>query len=269
MMRDRRVVFEVGQPGAPAVSIEGLPISFDIQFKIDGTPNQGAIAVRGAARDLYGAASQRGAVVRLLAGYGTPALIFTGAPIPRVGVSYSHDAGARVLEVQALDAGRRFAVSYLDLSFDGQTSVRQVVDEIAKALALPVGPLPTRLSRLPVGERFWAADKVDRVLARLGEIAGVDFTIRDGALLAIERNDTTLEPVVALSTASGSLLSMRMQADKTIQFHALLEPAIRPGRRLLIEHPDFTGEVKARDVRFYGDPGWGTPFYTDGTARPL
>lgn len=268
-LHGRRVIFEVGQPGAIGISIEGLPISFDAQYKLDGKPNQGAIAVRGAARDLYAASAEKGALVRVLAGYNTPKLVFTGNPIPRVGCSYGHDAGARVLEIQALDAGNKYATTYLDISIDGQTTALQVVKECAKQLALPIGPLPDVLGSTQFGEGFYASGKVDKVLAEVGALTDLDFTTRDGALLAIPRNGDTGERVIVLSTQNGNLLNMQRQKDGTIQYTALLEGSLRPGRRVVFEHPDFEGEAKLRDVRHNGDPGWDTPFYTSGTARPL
>lgn len=268
-LHGRRVILEIGQPGEPGVSIEGLPIAFDIQFKLDGKPNQGAITASGVARDLYGAAQQPGAIVRLFAGYNTPKLIFTGDPIPRIGVKYGHAVGTRVLEIQALDTGSKYSNTYVDISIDGQTTLKQVVDAIAVALALPVGPLPPELSTLQFGEGFYASGKPDAVLARVGAMADLDFTTRDGALLAIPRSGHSGEPVVVLSTAGGNLLNMQQQKDGTIEYTALLDGSIRPGRRIVFDHPDFKGQAKARDVRFHGDPGWAAPFYTSGTARAL
>lgn len=266
-LHGRKVVFDVGQPGELATSITGLPIVFDIAFKLDGKPNAGQIAIKGAARDLYGAAQRKGAVVRLLAGYTTPKLIFVGNPIPKVGARYYHDGGSRTLDIQALDAGNRYAVSYLDLSLDGPTTGLEIMRAAATQLAIPLGPLPAELATLTFGNGFHASGKVDRVLDRLGLMAGFAATTRDGALLAIPNDGDSGEVAPVLSTESGNLLNLQLQKDGTIEYRALLDGSIRPGRRVVFEHPDFSGVAKARDTRFYGDPGWDTPFYTEGTAR--
>lgn len=253
----RQVIVQVGQPGQRGVSIEGLRVSFDVERSLSSDPNKATIAVYNAAPSTIKAFQAPGAVVRVLAGYDEPSLVFTGD----VDRAYRRDQGVdRVLTIEAQDGGRRYREAVISQAFPAGVRVRDVVDAVAETLGVPRGtirgvPSGTYAEGITVTGR--SADVLSALLRR----EGVKWSIQDGELTILARGESTPETVPLISPETG-LVGSPEAGEDTLELTALLTPEIRPGRRFRLVARDYDGVYRAERVRHVGDSGWDSTFYT-------
>ena len=265
----RIVRIEAGQPDAVGQSLEGARIVFDVQYTSDKKANEGTISVYNPSKSFIGEAQKKGAIIRLFAGYGVPRLIFSGNPIPRVGVDSDRQGGDGVTKIKALDAGTKIQSSYLDLAFGPNTAATTVIAQVAAAADLALAPLPDELSSVVFASSLVLSGRVDDAIERVADLIGGDGYIRDGAIYILPEGSTTQEPIRLFSSANGTLLKLKRLKDRQIEAVCLLDGSVRPGRMVQIQHRDFTGQLKLRTVKFTGDSGWAPQFYVTITGREI
>lgn len=249
----RRVILQVGQPNAEGLSWEGLRVSFRVQKNLGKNANKAAIAAYNLAPQSVARFQEPGAVVRLFAGHSIPRLIASGSPV-KDGVQVERQGTERVLSLEIQDGGRQLVTSRLNLTFATETSAEQVFRTVADQLGVPLGATP-ELADVRLTQGITLTGPTRDVLGRLGDMAGLDLTIRDGALDAIARDGDAGDSAVVLSTANGNLLRV-VRKDRGIEAVAILDARIQPGRRFVVESTvdtSLSGIYKARDVEYSGD----------------
>jgi hypothetical protein len=267
----RRVVLEFGTEGAAGKRFTDLRVGFRVDMSRSADPNKGRIVAYNLAAESVSLLQRPRAVVRLLVGYDVPRLIFVGTPIAN-GVRLERNGPDRVIVIEALDGGRAWQAARVDLSYAPQTSFAQVFADVVAAIGLPTGTV-----HAPAGLRFSSglvlAGAARDVLSRLAVMADRHWFVRDGVLHFVEIGGDTGETAPLISSRTGNLIGSPMPRAATkaneaaIEVRALLDPAIRPGRRFQLESEAFNGVYIARDVVFEGDSGYEAPFYVTITAQ--
>jgi hypothetical protein len=258
----RRVQVEIGKPGQSGRSWTDLRIAFDIKKGTGRSPNEARIEIYNLNRDSENACQEDGAMVRLLAGYGTPSLIFQG-DIDQV--LLERRPPDRVTVIQARDAGQAFSRARIRKTISGQTTARKVLGYLADAAELALGPLGLAADVIisqGLALNGPVRDELDRIAATLG----VDWWVTDGQLVALQPGEHTGETVVDLGPDSGLVGSPtpvveKNRATKGVEVVALLQPAISPGRRFRLRSARYTGIYRAEQVSHAGD-SFGGDFYT-------
>ncbi len=262
---DRQVILEIGQPGQPGKQFRDLRISFTVDMSRSRNPNTSTIEAYNLNERSIAAAQRDGAVVRLLAGYDVPRLIFQGEAVKN-GVWSEQQGPDRVLHFEGQDGGSRYRAARVDVTFSTATTLGQVLDAVTAQLGLPLGTIRVdRTIQFPQGValRGPARDVLDRIAAAQDQ----DWFVRDGALQIVPRNGATGETVVELSAARGNLIGSPRAKDNGIEVTDLLEPSLRPGRRFVVHSKNFNGIYIAHDVRFRGDSGFGNDYFVTVTGR--
>lgn len=250
LLFDPIIALAIGTAGGEARTSPGLRITGRVSYK-NARAGEAEIEVYNPAPATIAAAEARGAVIRLLAGYEVPELLFEGSPI-RDGVMVRKEGVDRILSIVARTGGVQLEQARLSLSFAQGTRASDVVAEAARALGLPLGVV--RLGQdydLPAG--FSYSGNANELLSRLVQSAGSTLTVRDGVLQALPSGEDTGELVTLLTPETGLLGSPTRRAGKKralVELEAQLIPSLRPGKRVAVESANLSGVFVVRDVTF-------------------
>jgi len=263
----RQVELLLGTEGSDGRRYRGIRVGFKVKMSSSGEPNSATIQAWGIGEEAVAAMQEPDAVVRLNAGYDAPRLIFQGSPIEG-GVTYERQGAESVLTIDAADGGREYILSNVNIAFATDVTARQILDEVLAQLSLPEGYIETSNATIyPHG--LTVTGKARTVLDRLALAEGATWNIRDGAFYFYPKGGATQEPAVVFSSEQGNLIGIPVAKDKNIEFRALLEPSMRPGRACIVRSEKFNGTVIARDVAFAGDSGWANDYYVDVVGQPI
>ncbi|MFU8802628.1 MAG: hypothetical protein ACNA8W_02355 [Bradymonadaceae bacterium] len=260
----RQIIIEIGEPGGEARRWTELRISGRVEKSPARSPNTCIIEVYNPSPVAIALAQVRGVVVRVLAGHSVPRLLFTGT-VNKGGAVLAKQGVDRVLTIEATDGGRRFQEAHVNQTFSRELTAEQVFGILADAMGLPLGAVQ-------VGEdvRFSGVSVVGPVRDALDDLVrsiGARWSVQDGALQVLTDDEDTGEAVVVVSAKSGNLIGSPSPTDDGIEFTALLDGRIRPGRRVILESEQYKGTYRAREVQHVFDSGWEDSFYTVVTGR--
>jgi hypothetical protein len=262
----RQVTFQVGQPGQKGRSVSGLRVSFQVEMSRSRTPNKAKIEVYNPAPETIAEAQKDGAVVVLYVGYDVPQAIFTGA-IAKNGVQVEKAGTDRKLKIEAQDGLAAYQAAQVNVSFAAQTSLAQVLEEVATQLGLPRGSLKTN-SSMVLTQGAVLAGPAREVLDRLARAQDADWFIRDGTLQVVGKEESTGETAIVFSSSTRNLIgSPTAGKGGRVQFVGLISPTLRPGKPVRLASEAYQGDYTAEEVTFEGD-SMGGPFYVKVVARP-
>lgn len=262
----RQVFVEFGQPGAVGRRFEDLRVAFSTESSRSGTPGKATIEVYNLAPDSLTLLQERGATVRLWAGYDVPRLIFAGDPVAG-GVRIERRGPDRIARVEAQDGGRAYQSARVSLSYAADTSLSEVLAELVRQTGIPAGSIRLpRDVRLPHGLVY--SGPARDLLDRIARAAGGDWWSRDGALCLAGTGVDTGEIALVASAEDGNMIGSPVPQDGgRVEVVVLLEPSLRPGRLLDVRAERTRGVYVIESVRFSGDTH-GQPFYASCVAAP-
>lgn len=246
----RVMALAIGSAGGEARTTPGLRIAARVTYK-STRAGEAEIEVYNPAPGTIAAAQERGAIIRLLAGYGVPELVFEGSAI-RDGVMVRREGADRLLSIAARTGGVQLEQTRLSLSYAQGTRASEVVAEAARQLGLAQGVVQLGEDYdLPPG--FAYSGNAGELLQRLVSSAGSTLTVRDGALQALPSGADTGEQVALLTPMTGLLGSPVRRGGKKralVELEAQLIPGLRPGKRVVVQSEALDGVFVARDVSF-------------------
>lgn len=263
----RQLELLLGTEGTLGRRYRGLRVGFRVKMSSSAEPNTATIKAWGVGPETVAAMQAEDAVVRLNAGYDAPRLIFQGSPI-KGGVRLERPGAESILTIEAADGGREFILSNVNFSFATDVTARQILDEVLDQLGLPVGFIEFNNETIYTNG-FTATGKARDLLDRLALAEDAVWNIRDGAFYFYPSGGATAEPAVVFSAEQGNLIGIPISKDKNLEFRALLEPSVRPGRACIVRSEQFNGTFIARDVVFVGDSGWANDYYVDVVGEPV
>lgn len=253
---DRRIVLEV-TAGGVGRRWEGLDVTFAIEQTAGSEPNKGEIGVYNLSADSRRLISDSGASVRLFAGYpSTVALLFAG-DIDEVS---SDREGADVLtRIVASDGGIALRRQVISIARAGDTPTAGVVDEILGAMGLARGSVADVPGALKQG--ISTLTKASSLLDEVCASNGHRWSVQDGAVQVYPAGKGTTAPVVVLGPDSGLVGIPRRHVDSGagdgirrpgVVARSLLQPGLRPGRRIRIVSDWVSGDFVVEKVRHSG-----------------
>ncbi|MFB6371632.1 MAG: hypothetical protein ABEN55_00620 [Bradymonadaceae bacterium] len=260
----RTVYVQIGRPDEDGREFRDLRINFDVKHTLSRSPNEATIKIWNPSPNSIAHAQRDDTVVRLFAGYETPRLLFTGHP-KGGGVKLRHEPPDKVLEIDALDGGRKLANARVNVSFGQKVGAEKIVEEMADELDVPRGviDIPNEFE-LEQGGTF--VGPVRDVMDRIATSVGADFSIQNGTLQLLDKDGDTGVEVSSYSYENGTLLAINRK-DKGVEVKTTLDGTVRPGDRFDVDEDELGGIYKARDVRFKGDSGYADDFVNTMTAR--
>lgn len=189
-----------------------------------------------------------GTRIRILAGHsGQLHQIFEGNII-KDGLEVRMDGPARVVTIEAADGLARYAKSKLRKTFDEEVTAAQILEECSQTLGIPTGAitLPDETIRFSSGVAF--DDSVEAVLDQIARATNADWSIVDGTLQFLGKDQTRKNTGPVYSSKNGNLLSIEPK-DRGVVCTVIQDPKTVPGDRIVIrDSDDFDGTWKVKQI---------------------
>lgn len=270
----RKVMLVVAQAAGPGdfktfsgrvTEIEDMRVRFKVTKTSDKEPNTAEIVVSNlasATRTGFEAAGK----VRLLAGHEeTLALAFEG---DISAVKHEHLGGTDwETTIRCGDGERAIKHARISESLPPGVAIPDVLATVAKRNGVDLGQSPKQTARVAPGEQFTQGvalyGKASKELDRVLRARGYEWSIQDGKLQVLRPGAATTEEVIVLTPTSGlvgipELGTPEKRGGKPIlSCKSLLQPDIRPGRRVKVVSDHVEGVFVVRKVVHTGDTAGG------------
>jgi len=266
----RRAVLTVG-----TTQIDGLRVVFKINQSDKPEPNGSEISVYNLSETTRGKIQDQTLPVILEAGYeDNIAQIFSG-DIRKDGVSSARSGPDWITTFKSLDGGQAFIESRIQESFKAGTKLGPVLKKLAKSAGVGIGNALTKLAAGdPTGalteftEGVTLSGRNSREMERLFRSVGYDYSVQDGQLQVTNIGQATDQTAVLLSAATGLIGSPEPGAKGLTKIRSLLQPIIRPRRKLQLSTVELQGFYVARRVLHTGDTH-GQSWYSEIEATQI
>lgn len=260
---DRRALVTIGRPGDLGQEIAANRIAFRV-VKTD-TPKTNSMLVScwnlaPSTRALFEDTQNR---VALTCGYAGEALqqVAVG-DVARGATEFRHPDV--IVNAECGDGLVAYRDSRVSLSYASSVSTRQVIEDIARAMRLPLRPTDANLAGSYTSG--WAfVGPARSALDQVAERFGLEWSIQSEELQIANRRRPATNDVVLVSAQSGMIgsperldnLSTNLSGDKEqpgVAVALLLNPAIEPGAQIALEARGFDqAQYRVRSVEHHGD----------------
>ncbi len=263
----RQVVVEIGEAGGVGRRFKNLRVAGRVDKSPKSGPNTAVLEIYNPSPDSIAAAQNPRALVRVMAGYDVPRLLFVGTVIKN-GARIEQAGPDRILTIEAMDGGRSYQEAHVNESFSSTATMEQVLGALASRLGVQLGAVSVGDNvQFPRGLTLTGPAR--SVLDDLAASLGAEWSIQDGALQMLSDAEDTGEAVVQVSSRTGNLIGTPKVGSEGIEITALLDGRLRPGRRLVLESREFNGVYRAREVQHVFDSGWDSSFHTVVVAKEV
>lgn len=249
LLFDRRAIITFGPKGQEGKKIEGLRVKFEIEKTIQKFVNKATITVYNLSRDSRALCERKNLILILSVGYGEMIEdIFTGdisRPVSRM------EGSDWVTTFEVGDGEKAYKEAKVDVTFKEGTSLKDLFLDVAKSFGHQIkdsADLPP--DKLLNG--FVASGNSRTVMDDLTRKSGLEWSIQDGGLQITKRGKSTSEEAVLLNSGTG-LIGSPIKKDDSYEFTSLLQPKIKPGRKIVVESLDINGTFIGEKVVHKGD----------------
>lgn len=260
----RKVVLEVIPAVGNGRRIQDLRIKFSCEKQNEGTPNKAEIEIynlSGATRSIMEAKNTK---VRLYVGYlgltknafinaginlnSSVELIFVGN-VNKV----THDIQTPdiITKLEVKDGENAYRNAKIEKGYPPNSTLKNIFKDLNDSMNIPAGSqevIPDFKYANGLTLSGLTRDHLD-VLCRAN---GLEWSIQDETLQIIKRKKGTTDFAVVLSAETG-LVGTPNKTDKGVEFESLLQPLLRPGRKVKLESKILSGTYIVRKVKHEGD----------------
>lgn len=289
-LEDRRVRLAV-----ESLLITDLRVAFRVKKTLKKEPNECEVTISNLSEKSRAALQKKHVKVILEAGYAdTLAQLFAG---DSRFVDQIHDGATWNTKIQCGDGERAYRYLRVAESFRPGTRVSDVVNTVAKALGMRVVGHTAELAK--VTEQFvqgyTAFGKVAHELDHLLLSRGFTWSIQDGTLQVLKVDGATGDSILRLAADTGMIGSpehgspekdaplpqlsgdaedagftvpaKKKQGPPVLKVKSLLQPGLRPGRKVKVESVGVTGVFRVETVEHTGDTH-GEPWFSEIQCLP-
>lgn len=253
----RTAELTVGVPGEQGKKFTKLRMTFSIEKSIESNPNPGKVSIYNLSEQSRALFEQKKATIIFAAGYTIPEVLFTGDVKKPL---HNRSGPDWITEIEAGDGETAYQEARIDKSYSPGSSVRQIVTDLGKSLGTSIGEIQGVTAETFV-QGFVASGPVRKYLDEMTQKQGLKWSIQDNALQILPKGGSTTEEAIVLSAASG-LVGNPKKKDKGVEFQALLQPKIKPGRKVIIVSKTVTGTYTVQKVTHSGDTEGGDWYST-------
>ncbi len=248
----RKVTLRAGPAGFPGLEWDqdDARIVFSMKKDTRKGPNKATIKIWNRSKATVEFLSQKGIVATLLAGYGSPSVIFSGDIIDVQTPPGPPDA---VTTIKVGDGELAYARAEFNRSFGVGTELNKIFAAIALEMGLSIGAIPLLPPRFfPTGTTFLGTARA--ALDRITQDVGATWSIQDG-FLQILLGDLPSGDIGAFLSAETGLLVVEPIKDSKRRYRvtALLQPLLKPGKQVSIVSRTVTGIFVIRVAEYKGD----------------
>lgn len=261
---------------APSGSVKGFDLSdLDCSFHVKKTlkrePNTCELEIRGLARETRKVLETSSKLVLLLeAGYeDAVSQLFLGEI--RAAESRREDMDI-VTRISTGDSEEEMRKARLSLTVGPKAPVGDVLRAIASTLGVGLGNVESVATRLSAGGKAFfgqgtaLSGKSGRLLDDFCRSADLEWSIQDGVLQILSRGKALDDKAVLLSPSTGLIGSPSIDAKGVLSVTALIQPDLRPGRKIVLESEFLRGGYVIQEVEYVGDTA-GTEWYAECTCK--
>lgn len=266
---NRKIELTIGKRGQQGFTYRDLRVGFKVSKSLDSKPNKGEIKVYNLTKDNRAKAEQSGNVIILKAGYGEQLeTIFTGdvarAKTELQGTDY-------VTTFELGDGETQYRYSRAEISFAKGTDVKDAITTVLGMVGAALGDISGLTPQKLLSPLVISGD-VRKHLDSLAVRQNFEWSIQDDQYQILGKGKTTKEEAVLLSSDTGLVgIPKNRFGDKDqakgIEFDALLNGKIKPGRKVVFASPTVQGTYRVEKVTFLGD-NFDKDFYVRGEAAP-
>lgn len=266
---NRKIGFSFGIKGFLGIKITDLRITFVIGKTSDSNVNTSKIKVYNLNERSRTILEQGGDLVAILeAGYTDTGLevLFKGeidkSQFRRMGSNW-------VTTIFVKDGNTAITKTHFEKSYAGPIDLKAIAEDITQTLRNEADIVIKDLKNLSsdiIQNGFSANGLASRILDNIVEKQGLEWNIQDGELQIIAPDSSDDEAIVL--TPETGLIGSPVRRESGIEFRALLQPKIKPGRAVKIESRNLSGLFRIRQAQFKGDTH-GTPWFVTAVAVPL
>jgi hypothetical protein len=266
----RRAVLTVG-----TVQIDGLRIEFKIAQSDKPEPNGSEIRVYNLSETTRGQIQDQTLPVTLEAGYGDDISQIFAGDIRKDGVSISRMGPDWVTTLKSLDGGEAYANSRIQESFAAGTKLTPVLKKLAQSAGVGLGNALKKISNGDVSgalteftDGVTLSGRSSKEMERMFRSSGYDYSVQDGQLQVTSIGGATDQTAILLSADTGLIGSPEPGAKGLTKIKSLLQPIIRPRRKVRLETELLSGFYVVRRVMHTGDTH-GEPWFSEMECTQL
>lgn len=253
--------------------ITGLRMAFRVQKSVGRDPNTMELTITNLSAQTRAALQDAEVPVTISAGYkGTARVLFVGTVRRIQHVRQGTDWETRL---QSGDGEKAIRDARVNTSLAPGATLADAVKAAASSLGVPIGNAVEKLRNGNIGGAFSAfsggvalhgpaATHMDRLLAT----AGYTWSIQDGVLQLLRVDEPNKELAVVLSPQSGLVGSPEFGERQSVRARSLLQPDLRPGRRVQLESETARGLYRCEAVTHVGDTA-GAAWFSECDLRRL
>lgn len=250
--------------GGKGKSFAGLRVAFEIEKSSESTPNPAKIMIYNLSKPSRAELEKPGLIMILQVGYeGGPdddaqlSQLYIG-DVKRV--TTKRQGPDLITTLEGGDSEKAIKEVKIDQSYKEFTSVAQVISSLASKLGVSIGTISASVTDVfqhGLSLTGLVSDNLDLLTKKLG----LEWHITDGQLNILGPKESTLEPAILLSPATGLIgtPSKRQDDQKVknaftgIECSSLLHPGIKPGRIISLVSDQIIGVFRVRRGKFQGD----------------
>lgn len=260
--------------GADIIEITDLRFEFEVTKSLTKTPNKWQIVVTNLSEQHRAALQGKGLRVVLSAGYeGTEAIVLVGDVRD---CDSTQDGPHWKTKIQGGDAERGYRYGRVSEAFREGVGVTTIVQKVAAQMGVDASGARAieRLAGRQFVSGYAVHGRASRELDRLLRGFGLEWSVQDGKLQILAPDQTTQDPIIELDFTSGLVGSPTLNTPTgevvkidpftkkvdtsrgrpTLKAQSLLQPEIRPGRRVTIDSSTgIRGTFKITEVQHKGD----------------
>ena len=211
--------------------------------------------------------------VRIEAGYvDAMSLLYIGQVRRTV---IERDGADIITRLETADSEKAFKSARVNIPLGPQTPIATALRGIVRSLGVKEGNIAQVVNDLKfkgVGSFFSQGTVLSgassRVMSDFARSAGLDWSIQDGQIQLVNRNQALKGTAVFLSSSSGLVGTPSLDAEGKLSCVSLLQPDIIPGRFLVLESENVSGNFRVERVRYSGDTS-GQDWYAIIEAKSL
>lgn len=253
--------------------VSGLRVTFKVSKGVSSEPNTMDLSLYNLSETSRAKLRDTSVPVILEAGYRSNAMqLFSGDART---IQHQRRGPDIITRVQCGDGERAYATARTSASFAPGAQLVDVMRQLKDDMGVNAG---NAMARVAEGDFAGAVDQFVHGLSLHGKTsdcmtqvvgaAGLTWSIQDDALQVLAPGEPTMDEAVVLSSSTGLVGSPEIGEEGAVKFTSLLQPALRPGRRVDLRAQELRGMFRVERVTHNGDTHGGQ-WQSEVEARAL
>ena len=270
----RRAALTAGIGGGRALRIVNLDFSFQVVKNLRREPNTAEVKVynlQASSRQALEANEEQR--IRLEVGYETDVHVIFEGDLRKA--SSTRDGPDIITTIEGGDGERSFRRARTNRSFGEGTSVRSVIEDVARGMGIGVGNLEAQTAGAGfegLGNVYVEGTVVSgssrETLTGLTRSIGLEWSVQDGNLQLLPFQTALRQTAVLLTKDTGLVESPSLDSENVLTARSLIVPGIFPGRKIDVRSQFVRGIYRVTKATYIGST-FGNEWYVEVEGRAV